>query len=389
MFKTPGYYLEAARLEAYKGFTGVRQFFAKTALRGVTGGATAKFGNVVGSNIQNGSGIFAAGAGVGNLALTTAFSFVGGLGISVLFERFINKREMEVKQRQLLELYRPQIAAACGVPVKETHMGHLAAVSQSVPFFGKVLHDMEQNRVVKNRVSLASNFTSFAAVLATSVALGFAAVTGIVAILALGAVGLGAYYSSKAVYNKIVDATSDRPQVDLETKMRGILKLREYNRPVPHDLVMEVMADSNPELAARIKQEFGKPYFKLDDEQRKKAMYEFGDEYHLPMVQYGITTGQIPVYELPFVANGTLSGAKAVPFYEEYWDSVKEKVGVGRERITEAGKSVASRFHKEEGKEEVRSPEMQEGKPVVGKWTEHNQARAANRAATPYYSPAG
>lgn len=262
------------------------------------------------------SGALGGFAGLGPIIAVAGIAAVSA-GTAVM-DYFHEKREM-------LDLYREEIAAKLGKKVSQVTekdlkilaSGDVLAGVQSNHTIAEGLRDIEDKRDLNIVTSVVSSLGSYGLVhlahgAITSAAAAVAAATAIPAVVSTfvmaGALGLVAYYALRAPMRGLANAIYGMDKKPAHEKIVELERGHEAGKQISREQVFSVFVSANERLQDMIQQQTGKDYDALPIATRNQLADHFAGLMDIDRFVGDLNSGRINVSELAFAVEGQRSG---------------------------------------------------------------------------------
>lgn len=258
---------------------------------------------------------------VAGIISTAPFGLIGvaaGTGVSAYFNNLAHK----AKFNDLLDNYRPQIAAIVDKTPDKVKVGDLKRVAEVNPALNAEVKRSRKARdlgtltmalstaaafgVVFSAIALFPPLTALAGAAAaggllSGAGVGFVAATGLLSFASLHVAGSAIGKLTKKIFRIDKHTVEDHVQTMDDNLKDG--------KVVSQEEVMGVFTAAMPGMQGRIKYTFGKEYDSLENADQMKAVQKFGRELNIEAVTNALNNGELPARELPFFVHGQASGA--------------------------------------------------------------------------------
>lgn len=334
------YYFDEARYHVHRTVRWAQGKALHVSLRTAMGGGAAAVATKLSYPVRDVMNIAQPTVGGAQAALTTGeilMSSTGGLlsiGLGAGINGYINHLEYTHNERQLCELYRPQIASIIGKEPALVTKKDLYAVAEQNPSLNEELRRNRRDRNIKNAAAVAGTVVAFGAVFA-AVALvpaigGLAAAAAAGGLLSASGLGFAALaggigYASLQASRRVIDGVGRKllglNEPSVEDKIRDLSKQHRKEHLVAPEQVVDVHLTANPDLAKAVEAQYGKPFNKLSLSDRRVVLQQYDAQIGATETANAINEGRMNVRELTFKVHGQFSGV----YPEEPWqDKLKE-----------------------------------------------------------------
>lgn len=369
MLKSPAYYLHEARYQARRGVIWSGGALAQTAVKFAMGGGAASMASTLAPALRDTLSISQpAGQTVAVSAGQALLSGTGGLitvGVSSAINFFLHQMEYRKQERDLLELYRPQVASITGIEAKSVQVDDLYGVASTNPTLFDELTRYRHSRNLKNVAGVVSTVAAFGAVflaiafvpaLATlgvaAVGTGLLSLAGVGFAVVAGAISLGAMHVARKAVMKIGAKLFGMDKPTVEDKIHELGKSRHKEKEVSQEQVLDIYVSAKPDLAAQIEEEFGKSWEKLDAREKADAASLFGEQIDLAGIAQDISKDRINVRELTFRIHGQESGvypgpslrARLIDAAQDKVQDLSEQLAPVQQRLDAFGHDAVDKF---------------------------------------------
>lgn len=380
MLKSLDYYMGEATYRISRTFRWVQGKALQFSLRTVMGGGAATVANKLSPavhdamNASTASSAQAATMSAGEILMSSVGGLVG-IGAGVGISAYLNHMEFKHREKQLCELYRPQIASILGKQPGLVTVQDLHVVAETNPTLQKELERNRSDRNIKNTGTILGTVAAFAAVFAAvtlfpvvAPALA-AAVAGWVTTGASIVLGFATHQLARSAVSKIGRKMKGLDEPSVENKVNKIAQLQVNGRvsPVP---VLDIFVSAQPELAEAIQAEYGKPFKKMSFEERKTVLERYDAALGISGIVDALNKGEMRAQELTFRAHGQASGvAPDTPWKEKLKEAAQQKLDPVQQRLSQSVDKFQqwrSERQQEKLKDEV-AEAMEKGKPLPEK----------------------
>lgn len=387
------YYFDETRYFMQRTTRWVQAKALHISLRTAMGGGAAAVAAKLSSPVRDVLNIAQPTVGGTQAALTTGeilMSSTGGLlsiGLGAGINGYINHMEYKHNERQLCELYRPQVASILGKEPGLVTVKDLYTVADQNPTLNNELTRNKQERRVKNISAVAGTVVAFAAVFAAvtflpaigALAAG-AAAGGLLSAAGIGfaAVAGGIGYASLQSARKAISGLGrkvmglDSPSV--EDKISDLSKQHRKEQAIVPEQVMDVYLTAKPELAEAVEKQYGKPYNELPLSQRRMVVQQYDSQLDVVESARAINENRMNVRELTFKVHGQFSGVyPEEPWQERFKEVVQEKFDPLQHKFEHFREDTADKFqawkqNREQSKlQDDVAKAIEEGKPLPEK----------------------
>lgn len=387
------YFFDEARYRVHRTVRWTQGKALHIGLRTAMGGGAAAVASKLSYPVREALSISQPVGGGAQAALTAGevlMSTTGGLasiGLGAGINGYVNHLEFKHNERQLAELYRPQVASILGKEPSLVTTKDLYSVAEQNPSLEDALTRNKQDRRVKNVAAVAGTVVAFAAVFAAVTFLpaigalaATAAATGLLSGAGIGfaAVAGGIGYASLQSARKAISGMGrkmlglDTPSV--EDKITDLSKqYRKENFIVPEQ-VMDVYLSAKPELAQAVENQYGKSYNALPISQRRMVVQQYDSDLGVTETAAAINEGRMNVRELTFKVHGQFSGVypeapwqdKLKNIAQERFDPLQEKIGTLRDGALDKFHDWKTNREQSKLQDDV-AKAIEEGKPLPDK----------------------
>lgn len=312
------YYLDEAQYGVTKVVRSVQAKLAQNTVRMTMGGGAAavatKFSAEGASAVGTGQLIASAAGGLATAGI--------GIGIDV----YQNQMQFRRHERQLTELYRPQIASILGKERGGVAVDDLYAVAAGNPTLDTELQRHRDMRNIKNVAAVGSTLLAFGVVFA---AIALIAPLGALAISAAGAgllsgpgllfaataggIGFASFQLARRGIKKIGMKVAGLDVPSAEDRIFELSKQHRREEVITPSQVLGVYATALPEIGTSIEQQFGRKFDDLPIEKQRAAVAAFDTELGLAGVTTALNEDRMNVRELTFLVHGQSSGVYPDP----------------------------------------------------------------------------
>lgn len=387
------YYFDEMRYFMERTSRWVQAKALHVSLRTAMGGGAAAVATKLSYPVRDVMNLSQPAVGGTQMALTTGeilMSSTGGLisiGLGAGINGYINHMEFKHAERQLCELYRPQIASILGKEPGKVTIQDLYAVAEQNPSLDDELLRNRRDRMVKNVSAVAGTVVAFGAVFAAVTFLpaigtlaAAAAVGGILsgAGIAFAAVAGGIGYASLQCARKAIGGLGrkmfglDEPSV--EDKIRELSKQHRKGHAIVPEQVMDVYLSARPELAQAVEAQYGKPFKDLPLDQRRVVALQHEEQLGLTETARALNESRMNVRELTFKVHGQFSGVYPdEPWQERLKDAVQDRLDPLQHKLENIRDGAVDKFqHWKQNREQSKLQDdvakaIEEGKPLPEK----------------------
>ena len=267
---------------------------------------------IAGKNAAGVVGGAAAGISVGGVSMAT----VATMGLTAAVSASIVQIEHNNKVKHIANFYKEELAAKLGKSEKAIGERELDSVAK-----GSRLGSVQDNPVIAEELNLSrkrrnlgvalSAIASIATYTILKAAMPFVpeeAATGLMSVVAKGIVGLATYFAVKAPLHWVGDKIFGVDKETTHERIEEIARDREAGKAISKEQVFDVYVSANPDLQDVIEAKYGKPYAKMDINEKKELTQGIGQLMHVEQMAAAINNGNINVSELAFAAVGQESG---------------------------------------------------------------------------------
>ena len=265
-----------------------------------------------------------------------------GTGVNI----YLNQKEHDQRAIRMMNLYGDEVAAYIGKDRADVGLEDLYAVGEKLPTLGDAL---KRNDGVRNLKNIAWGITALVTWAATAVTiLAFGISSGWLLWGVIGGIGILGFRAVDTALQKAGARMMKLHEPTAHDKIRALSKTIGRDRAISQEEVLDVYLTARPELALQVKEHYGKPFGKLDDQKKYDVILGLGRQLEVEQMAMDINSGLVDVAELAFGAHGTRSGlvvetGKGTSPVTRVQERVREKAGdiaAASKRRLEAGKET-------------------------------------------------
>lgn len=302
------------------------------------------------------SGSAASGAlNAGSIIMSSTAGLVS-IGIGAGVDAYLNHQKFKHQQRELCELYRPQIASLTGKDINEVGLEDLRSVAATNPSLEEEMRRNRRERMVKNVSAIGATVLAFCAVLAAvtlfpplaglaagAAAAGFFSGPGLAYAAVAGVLGYASLQAGRRGLEAVGTKAAGLDEPSVEDKIRIMSKQHRKDGVIVASQVMDVYVAADKELAASIKAQYGKEWKDLPMGDKEAATHAYAASLQTPQIAHAINEGRMNVRELTFRVHGQDSGVypedawheKVKDYAAERWEPMGEKLSHFREEAVD------------------------------------------------------
>lgn len=357
----PKYYWDETKYHVHKNTRMVQGKALHIGLRTAMGGGAASVASDLAGPVREAlnmsSPVGAAAATTGEILMASTGGLVS-IGLGAGIDSYLNHIEHKHSQRQLTELYRPQIASLTGKEPAGVEVADLKSVASTNPSLQEELKRTDRKRTVKNIASIGGTVVAFAAVfaaitffpplagMAVAAATGGSLATTIGFGVVAGGLGFVTHKLATGPLKRIGEKVFGLDKPSVEDKITQLSKQHRKDRPLTPEQVMDVYVGAQPELAAEIKANYGKPYADLGFAEKRHATAQYAERLQTPQITAAINAGDMNVRELTFRVHGQNSGVYPEdPWQDKLKDMAQEKLDPLQDKLVHMRDDAVSKFH--------------------------------------------
>jgi hypothetical protein len=276
------------------------------------------FGNVAGYIARQ--GVFSIAITVGTLLLPlwgTAILAAGSAALMVV-QRL---SEQNNYQKEMLKLYRDEIANTLGIDVKQVNLEHLRQVA-----YGDSARGIEGNPVLAQALDRqkSKSWLTFGTAIAAGAAIfgilqftpaadiitnffnpeSFGAFGSAIGFMSTGIISTVTSFFVQQGMEKSIGVGMGTTTLSAHDRILTLDKQQSRGKPVAPEQVFDVFMAANPKTAAKLVGVAGEKYQKLSPREKRDLMQSMGVTNLMQQLAQGISSRQIDATELAFIAQG-------------------------------------------------------------------------------------
>lgn len=390
------YYWDEAKYYAHKTTRMMQGKALHVGLRTAMGGGAASVASDLAGPVRDAlnvaNPIGAAAATTGEILMASTGGLVS-IGLGAGIDGYLNHLEHKHNQRQLTELYRPQIASLTGKDAAAVGVEDLKTIAATNPSLGDELKRNDRKRTVKNIASIGGTVLAFGAVfaaitffpplagLAVAAATSGSLATTLGFGLVAGGLGFVTHKLAESPLKSLGDKLFGLDKPSVEDRITQLGKQRRKDVPIVPEQVMEVFVGAQPELAAEIRANHGKGFSALKPAEKRAVTAQYAEQLQVPQIAAAINAGEMNVRELTFRVHGQNSGVYPEdPWQEKLKDFAQEKLDPLQDKLVNMRDDALTKFQnwratREQSKlQDDVAKAIEEGRPLPEKAEEIGNA---------------
>ncbi len=282
-------------------------------------------------------------AATGKATLLAGAAGLASVGVSTGVSAYLNYKEYQYEQRQLMNLYRGEIAAKLGKDKSLVTVDDLKSLAEINPTLDEELKRSRRKMRVQTGVDLLSTFSSYGAVVGV---FSFFAASITAVTLPMLFAGFAVAVLTHYVAEKILEPVShklfnihERTPID---RIRTMEMDQQRGRKISQEQVLAVYVAASPDLQNMIKKDFGQSFDNLSLIKQHEAAVRYGPTLGLQQVTDAINENRLSARELTFRIHGDTSGAYPEPTMHQ---QVQQKLSILKQSISNGREAANAKWN--------------------------------------------